>query len=203
METILYSKEEDIGIIKLNRPEVYNIVNKPMIREIDALFDEIKDDQYIKAVVIASNSDKAFCTGMDLKNASKLTPEETKKLLELGQALYQKIEEFPKPVIAAINALALGGGLEMSLACDDRVIVEGAKVGTVETSVGVIPAWGGTQRLPRIVGKGIAAEMIFTGGQINAKQALECGLVTKIVSSTDELILAAIEKAKSLKNEEE
>lgn len=204
METILYSIEEEIGIIKLNRPEVYNSVNETMIRELDALFDEIKDDQDVKAVVIASNSNKAFCTGMDLRNASKLAPEEIKKLLEVGQALYQKIEEFPKPVIAAMNALTLGGGLEMVLACNDRIIVEGAKIGIVETGVGVLPAWGGTQRLPRIVGKGIAAELIFTGVQINAKQALEFGLVSKIVPSADGLILTAIEKAKSLTlNEEE
>ncbi|MFX1251536.1 MAG: enoyl-CoA hydratase/isomerase family protein [Promethearchaeota archaeon] len=203
METILYSIEEEIGIIKLNRPEVYNIVNETMIRELDALFDEIKDDQDVKAVVITSNSNKAYCTGMDLRNASKLAPEEIKKLLEVGQALYQKIEEFPKPVIAAMNALTLGGGLEMVLACNDRIIVEGAKIGIVETGVGVLPAWGGTQRLPRIVGKGIAAELIFTGVQINAKQALEFGLVSKIVPSADGLILTAIEKAKSLVNEEE
>ncbi|MFX0062847.1 MAG: enoyl-CoA hydratase/isomerase family protein [Candidatus Hermodarchaeota archaeon] len=203
MEAILYSKEEDIGIIKLNRPEVYNIVNETLIREMDELLDEIKEDQDIKAVVITSNSDKAFCTGIDLKDAAKLAPEETKKILELGQALCRKIEELSKPVVAAINALALGGGLEMSLACNDRIIVEGAKVGAVETSIGVLPAWGGTQRLPRIVGKGIAAEMIFTGEQINARQALEFGLVSKIVPSTDGLIPTAIETVKLLINKEE
>ncbi|MFX0091682.1 MAG: enoyl-CoA hydratase/isomerase family protein [Candidatus Hodarchaeota archaeon] len=198
METVLYTKEGDVGIIKLNRPEAYNAINPLLVQELGVLFDEIEKDQTVKVVIIASASDKAFCSGADLKSASSMSMEDTEKHIMAGQALYRKIDNFPKPVVAAINALALGGGLEMSLACDDRVIVDGAKVGNPEAKLGLLPAWGGTQRLTKIVGRGIAAEMILTGGQINAKKALEFGLVSKMVSSVAELIPTAIEMAKAL-----
>ena len=193
MENILYEKEGEIALIRLNRPETYNAFNADVLRDLEEAFDKAANDADVKAVVLGSTSDKVFSAGADLKSASKLTPEESIDLVKDGQEVFRKIEAFPKPKVAAINALALGGGLEITLVCDARIAAEGAKLGAVEVGVGLIPAWGGTQRLPKTIGKGFAAEMILTGAQVSDKDAASMGLVNKVVP-----VEKLIEEAKTL-----
>ncbi|MFQ6088604.1 MAG: enoyl-CoA hydratase/isomerase family protein [Candidatus Methanofastidiosia archaeon] len=183
-EGSFFSPEKNIGVIKLNRLEALNAFNDIMLQELDTLLDKISKDSEVKVVVITADGGKAFSAGLDLKMAEKLQEapdEDIKRLVVKGQRLYRKIENFEKPVIAAINGLALGGGLELTLACDIRIAQEEAKLGAPEVSLGLIPAWGGTQRLEKIVGLGNAKEMILTGGMITAKEAEEIGLVNKVV----------------------
>lgn len=187
-ETILYSKEgsffspeKNIGVIKLNRTTAYNALNDELISELYEALQEIEKDDEVKVVVITAEGQKVFCTGADLKLASELDEKTALPLVERGQEIFNYIENFPKPTIAAINGLALGGGLELALACDIRIASEEAKVGCPETSIGLIPAWGGIQRLPKIVGMGRAKELIFSGAMITAKEAAEMGLVNKTV----------------------
>ncbi len=187
-ETLIYSKEgsffspeKNIGVIKLNRPTAYNALNEELITELYQLLQEIEKDDEVKVVVITAEGQKVFCTGADLKAASELDEKTAGPLIQRGQDIFNYIESFPKPTIAAINGLALGGGLELTLACDIRIASEEAKVGCPETSLGLIPAWGGIQRLPRIVGLGKAKELVFTAAMITAKEAEEMGLVNKVV----------------------
>lgn len=192
-ETIIYSKEgsffspeKNIGVIKLNRPTAYNALNEQLITELYEALQEIEKDDEVKVVVITAEGQKVFCTGADLKLASELDEESALPLVEQGQKIFTYIENFPKPTIAAINGLALGGGLEMALACDIRIAQEEAKVGCPETSIGLIPAWGGMQRLPKVVGIGKAKELVFSGAMITAKEAGDIGLINKVVAP-DEL----------------
>lgn len=192
-ETIIYSKEgsffspeKNIGVIKLNRPTAYNALNEQLITELYEALQEIEKDDEVKVVVITAEGQKVFCTGADLKLASELDEESALPLVERGQEIFTYIENFPKPIIAAINGLTLGGGLEMTLACDIRIAQEEAKLGCPETSIGLIPAWGGMQRLPKVVGMGKAKELVFSGAMITAKEAEDIGLVNKVVAP-DEL----------------
>lgn len=187
-ETLLYSKEgsffspeKNIGIIKLNRPTAYNALNDQLISELYQLLQEIEKDEEVRVVVITAEGQKVFCTGADLKLASELDEKSALPLVQRGQEIFSYIESFPKPTIAAINGLALGGGLELACACDIRIASEEAKVGCPETSIGLIPAWGGIQRIPKVVGLGKAKELIFTGAMITAKEAEDIGLVNKVV----------------------
>ncbi len=192
-ETIIYTKEgsffspeKNIGVIKLNRPTAYNALNDQLITELQQALKEAEADDEVKVVVITAEGQKVFCTGADLKLASELNEKTALPLIEEGQAIFNYVENFPKPTIAAVNGLALGGGLELALACDMRIASEEAKLGCPETSIGLIPAWGGIQRLPKIVGIGKAKELIFSGAMITAKEAAEIGLVNKVVAP-DEL----------------
>ena len=192
-ETIIYTKEgsffspeKNIGVIKLNRPTAYNAVNEQLMLELKAALQEIEKDDEVKVAVITAEGQKVFCTGADLKLASELDEATSLPLIESGQDVYNYVENFPKPTIAAINGLALGGGLELALACDIRIASEEAKVGCPESSIGLTPAWGGLQRLPRIIGVGKAKELVFTGAMITAKEAADMGLINKVVAP-DEL----------------
>lgn len=192
-KTITYSKEAsflapeetNIGVITLNRPETLNALSPEMVAELDKLLEEIRADEKIRVVVI-TGAGRAFSPGADLKEASKFTEDQAKNHIEAGQRLLDKIEDFDKPVIAALNGYTLAGGLELALACDLRIASEDARIGSPEVAVGLISAWGGTVRLPKIVGKSKAHELILTGGQIDAKEAERIGLVNKTVPA-DEL----------------
>ena len=196
METLKYeveghflAEEEQIGVITLNRPEVLNGINHQMLKEFNELLDKIEKDDNIRAVIIRSASEKVFSSGADLKAAATFMqkPEEGRKFMAAGQTLYRRIENFPKPIIAELNALVIGGGLEMAMACDLRVAAKDSKLWHTEVvNIGLIPGWGGTQRLPKLVGLGRAKEIILTGRQIPADEAFEIGLVNKVVPS-DEL----------------
>lgn len=193
----LYEKSEGIATITINRPHALNALNTETMREISARLEDARKDGNIKVIVITGAGEKAFSAGADLEVMKEVNAVRGVDLSRLGQKLTTEIEELGKPVIAAINGYALGGGLELSMACDIRIASENAKLGQPEVNVGLIPGWGGTQRLPRFVGKAIAKEMIFTGKMIDAKTAERMGLVNKVVPA-DQLMPAVKELAKEL-----
>jgi enoyl-CoA hydratase len=192
-KTLTYSKEAsflapeeaNIGVITLNRPDALNALSVDLLKELDMLLEEVRGDDKIRVVVI-TGAGRAFSVGADLREAEKLDPEGVKGFIQTGQRLFDKIENFDKPVIAALNGFTLGGGVELAMACDMRIASEDARIGNPEVAVGLIPAWGGTVRMPKIVGRGKATELILTGGQIDAKEAERIGLVNKTVTA-DEL----------------
>lgn len=179
----LYEKSEGIATITINRPQALNALNEETLLEISLRIADAREDKNIKVVVITGAGERAFCAGADLNMMKGAGAYKGMHLSQIGQKLTMEIEELEKPVIAAINGYALGGGLELAMACDLRIASENAKLGQPEVNVGLIPGWGGTQRLPRFVGKGKAKEMIFTGNRIDAKTAEQLGLVNKVVLS--------------------
>jgi enoyl-CoA hydratase len=180
-ENTLYEKEDGVATITINRPKALNALNKQAVREISSRLDEAEEDETVKVIVITGAGDKGFCVGLDLKSVRGISAVDGMNLSLLGQKLTKKIEELRKPVIAAINGYALGGGLEMALSCDLRIASENARMGQTELNVGLIPGWGGTQRLPRLVGRAMAKELIFTGKMIDAKTAKQLGLLNEVV----------------------
>lgn len=180
-KNILYEKSDGIATITINRPKALNALNKETIPEFLSRLKDAEKDEKVKVIVITGAGEKAFCAGLDLKPMRDITVTEAVETSRVGQDLTLEIEELEKPVIAAINGYALGGGLELSMACDIRIASEKARIGQTEVNVGLIPGWGGTQRLPRLVGKGIAKELIFTGKMIDAKTAERIGLVNMVV----------------------
>jgi len=199
-ETMLYSKEgsflspvKNTAVIKFNRLDALNAINDQFIQDFSDALDEAEKDPDVRSIVIASNHDKAYSVGADIKTAQSLlsNPDSVGDLIAQGQAVLDRLATMDKVTIAAINGLALGGGLEIALACDIRVAEKEAKLGTPEVSLGLFPAWGGCLRLPRIVGLGKAMELILTGGQVTADEALAMGLVSKVVSK-DELLSQAM-----------
>jgi enoyl-CoA hydratase/carnithine racemase len=199
-ETMLYSKEgsflspvKNVAVIKFNRLDALNSINDKFIEELVLALEEAEKDPDVRSVVLASAHDKVYCTGADLKMAQGLLgdPEKVADLVAQGQKAIDKIATLEKPTIAAIHGLCLGGGTEIALACDIRIADNEAKIGTPEVSLGLIPAWGGCVRLPRIIGLGKAMELILTGGQVTAEEALAMNLVSK-VTSPDELLSQAM-----------
>ena len=180
-ETIKVEREESILWIILNRPHRLNAFNDVLLEELGDVLDTAEKDPSIRCVVIMGEGDRAFSAGADVTMFPKATPTKAEEFSRFGQKIFGKIEKMPKPVIAAINGFALGGGLELALACDFRVAAEHAELGSPEIVLGLIPGWGGTQRLTRIVGLAKAKEMIMLGDRIKAEDALKIGLVHKIV----------------------
>jgi enoyl-CoA hydratase/carnithine racemase len=179
-DTILLEKKERIAFITLNRPEVFNAINDKMISELGEVVSDIHKDPSIRVVII-TGAGKAFQAGADIGELSRMNP---LQILNWNQRLVQNLnalESMRQPVIAAINGFALGGGLELALACTIRVASDKAKMGLPEVKIGIIPGAGGTQRLPRLVGKGMASEMVLTGEMIDAQTAFRIGLVNKVV----------------------
>jgi enoyl-CoA hydratase len=177
----LYEKTEGIATITINRPDALNALNEETISELLARFEDAEKDDSVKVIVLTGAGDRAFCAGADLKMMKGASPVRGTELARHGQRLGNRIEALGKPVIAAINGYALGGGIEIAMACDIRIASDNAQIGQPEINVGLIPGWGGTQRLPRYVGKGIAKEMIFTGKRIDAKTAERMGLINAVV----------------------
>jgi enoyl-CoA hydratase/carnithine racemase len=179
--------EEDAGIatLTLNRPEVMNSFNFSLLH---ALRDQIESFRFrrdLRVIIITGSGEKAFCSGADLKERATLGPDQVREYIYTIRNLFTSIEELNKPVIAAVNGIALGGGTELSLASDIRIASSNASMGLTETRLAIIPGAGGTQRLPRLVGKGKAKELIFTGQRIDAQEALKIGLVNKICDPQD------------------
>jgi len=193
-ENILFEKENGIGIVTINRPKVLNALNAGTILELDRLFDEIARDDSIHAVIVTGSGEKAFVAGADIAEMASMSAIEGRNWGKLAQAVFNKLENLPQPVIAAVNGFALGGGCELAMACDIRIASEKAKFGQPEVSLGVIPGFAGTQRLPRLVGKGRAKELLFSGGMIDAAEAHRIGLANKVVTP-EELIAAARDMA--------
>ncbi len=180
-ETIIVKKEEGIAWITINRPHRLNAFTWEVATEFSSAVDEIEEDKEVKCVVITGAGDKAFSAGGDLSFFMEMTPITAPEVSEKGHELMRKIEKSSKPYIAAINGFCMGGGLELVLACDFRIAAEHAQLGSPEIQRGLIPGWGGTQRLPRIVGLSKAKELIMIGDQITAQEALEIGLLNKVV----------------------
>ncbi|MFQ5999772.1 MAG: enoyl-CoA hydratase/isomerase family protein [Candidatus Bathyarchaeia archaeon] len=181
LKNILYEKSEGIATITINRPKALNALNEETIQEILSTLDDAEKDKNIRVVVITGAGDRAFSAGADINMMKAGGALEARRTSQLGQRMANRVEELEKPVIAAINGYALGGGLELAMACDLRIASENARLGQPEINIGLIPGWGGTQRLPRFVGKGKAKEMIFTGKMIDAKTAEQLGLVNRVV----------------------
>jgi enoyl-CoA hydratase len=180
-QNLILRKGEGIGWITVNRPEKLNALNVATIGELQAAFREFEGDPEVKAIILTGTGEKAFVAGADIGEFSGLNPETGTHFARRGQDMTRAIENCGKPVIAAINGYALGGGTEIAMACHIRIASENAKLGQPEVKLGLIPGYGGTQRLPRLVGKGKAMELIFSGRMVDAREALEIGLVNKVV----------------------
>lgn len=180
-ETLRVEKEKGVLWVYLNRPDKLNVFNMKMLKELSDVMDKVEEDKEVKCVVITGEGEKAFCAGADLGLLSKLDSQGALELSEIGQRLMKKIESLRVPVIAAINGYALGGGFELTLACDFRISVENAQLGNPEVKLGIIPGWGATQRLARIIGLSRAMEFLMFGDRISASEALDMGLVHKVV----------------------
>ncbi|GEO09919.1 enoyl-CoA hydratase/isomerase family protein [Segetibacter aerophilus] len=180
-QTLLTSLEDQILIITINRPDKMNAINNMVMSELSAVIDEVYNNSEIRSAVITGAGAKAFVAGADISQFQGLTIEEGKSLAKKGQDVFQKIEDCPKPVVAAVNGFALGGGHELAMACHFRIASENAKFGQPEVNLGLIPGYGGTQRLVQLVGKGRAIEMMITGNMIDAQTALQFGLVNYVV----------------------
>ena len=182
MKYIQFEPQGDIAIVRINRPEALNAMNTDVISELSRAIDIIAADDGIKVVIITGAGERAFCAGADISYMVNIEPMQAEKYATSAQAVINKIEKLEKPVIAAVNGFALGGGCELAMACDIRIASSNAKIGQPEVTIGIPPGWGGTQRLMRIVGPAKAKEMIFTGKMITADEALQIGLVNKVVS---------------------
>ena len=186
---------EFLGVLTLNHPPV-NALSPDLLREFEQALGEF-EKQNVRALIITGSGTNAFCAGADIKAMSNLTPDKAAEIIELGNNVFFKVENFPAPVICAINNLTLGGGLELALACDIRITSDRARFALPEVTLGLIPSWGGTARLPKVVGAGRAKEMIYGGAMINAQEALRIGLVNKVVPDGDE-VRAALDLAKRI-----
>ena len=185
LETVLYEKKGAIAYVTLNRPKVLNALNRRAIADLRAAFEDARDDASIRGVVITGAGDKAFIAGADINEVATDTAVEADEKAKRGHALMDLVENLGKPVIAAINGFALGGGCETALACTIRLAAESAKFGLPEVKLGIIPGYGGTQRLPRLVGKGAALQLILSGAIIPAQEAYRIGLVNEVVPPAD------------------
>jgi len=179
-------KDEAAYIVTLDNPPV-NVLNLKLLQEIPQAIKQANDDPEVRGVVITGAGANAFCAGADLRMMQTFSPDEATKVVQTGHAAFFAVENSPKPVIAAVNGLALGGGNELAMSCDIRYVSDRARFGQPEVKLGLIPAWGGTQRMTRLVGTGKAKELIFSGQMINAQEALRIGLVNKIVPDGEEL----------------
>ncbi|WP_439129821.1 enoyl-CoA hydratase/isomerase family protein [Polaribacter sp.] len=200
-ENILVDIQDTVAKITINRPKKLNALNKKTIQELHTAFKEIQSYTDVQAVILTGSGEKAFVAGADISEFANFSEEEGANLAKEGQEkLFDFVENLTKPVIAAVNGFALGGGLELAMACHFRIASENAKMGLPEVSLGVIPGYGGTQRLPQLIGKGKAMEMILTAGMISAEDAKEYGLVNHVTTLEDLLPLAEKLAIKIAKN---
>lgn len=187
-----------VAIVTINRPESLNALNENTIRELSEIFGQLSDHQEIRVIILTGSGEKSFVAGADIKEFADFGTSAAEELARTGQnILFNKIENLKKPVIAAVNGFALGGGLELAMACHIRYASENAKLGLPEVTLGLIPGYGGTQRLPQLVGKGLANELIFSAKMISAERAKEIGLVNEVFSS-EELLPKSKELAASI-----
>lgn len=180
-KTLLVEIDQSIATVTINRPDKLNALNHTVLDELSLLFEELQHDENVKGILLTGAGEKAFVAGADLQEIKQLNGESAIEFARFGQQLFNRIESFPKPVVALINGFALGGGCELAMACHLRLASENAKFGQPEINLGLIPGYGGTQRLPRLIGKTRALELLLTGDMINAQRALEYGLVNKVV----------------------
>ncbi|MEJ2006780.1 MAG: enoyl-CoA hydratase-related protein [Acidobacteriota bacterium] len=191
-ETLLYEIRAGIAHVTVNRPQKLNALNHKAIKELTACFNEIRDSSDVRGVILTGAGEKAFVAGADINELAALTPAEARETALRGQALMNSIENLGRPVIAAVNGFALGGGCELAMACTLRIASDNARFGQPEVKLGLIPGYAGTQRLPRLVGKGRALEMILSGDPISAQEAWRMGLVNQVVGASE--LMPAAEK---------
>jgi len=184
-ETLMYSVDDGIGTITITRPEKLNALNRQVFKDMEAVLDEIASNDFVQGVIITGAGGKSFVAGADISELQALSPSTARDFTSRGQSVLNRIENLGKPVVAAVNGFALGGGCELALACTLRVASENARFGQPEVNLGLIPGYGGTQRLPRLIGKGRAMELILTGDMIDAREAYRIGLVNKVVFAHD------------------
>jgi enoyl-CoA hydratase len=184
-QNILFQVENGIATITFNRPKVLNAMSLEVITELAQALKVCAQDDSVKALILTGAGEKAFVAGADISQMQNSTSVEILKLMETGQETLRFLETMAKPSIAAVNGFALGGGTEIAMACDIRIAAENAMFGQPEILIGILPGWGGTQRLPRLVGMGRAKEMILSGAQISAQRAYEIGLVNKVVPAAE------------------
>ena len=176
-ETLILDREESFAVITLNRPPA-NAISEQLITEVNAALNAVQSDDSVRAVIVTGAGDKIFCGGADL--ASAFSGGDVEQFIRFGNSVMRKLERFPKPVIAAINGHAMGGGMEIAMACHLRLMKESARMGQTESNLGIIPGYGGTQRLPRLVGRTKALEYLLLGTQIPAAECLALGLVNRL-----------------------
>jgi len=185
LENVLYEKKGPIAYVTLNRPKVLNALNKKTWQDLRAAFEDARDDADVRGVVLTGAGDKAFIAGADISELAQVTAVQAERSSTYGQEVLNLIENLGKPVVAAINGFALGGGCETAMACTIRLATESARFGQPEVKLGVPPGGGGTQRLPRLVGKGRALQLILSGEMISAQEAYRIGLVNEVVPAAD------------------
>lgn len=197
-DLVLVSREESLAMVTLNRPPV-NALSQEVLDALEAAFGALAKDETVGAVILTGSGEKAFVAGADITEFPKLNSANGEKLSRRGQQVFQQIADFPAPVIAAINGFALGGGLELALACDIRVVAESAKVGLPEVTLGIFPGYAGTQRLPRLIGIGKAKELIFSGQMIDGAEAFRIGIADYLAPAGEVVNKAREIAAKILK----
>jgi enoyl-CoA hydratase/carnithine racemase len=197
LENVLYEKKGAIATVTVNRPKVLNALNTPTWADLRTAFEDARDDESVRGVVLTGAGDKAFIAGADIGELAHATALEAEESSRFGQQVLDLIENLGKPVIAAVNGFALGGGCETAMACTIRIAADTARFGQPEVKLGLLPGGGGTQRLPRLVGKGRALQLILSGGMIGAQEAYRIGLVNEIVPAAN-LIARAEEILKQI-----
>lgn len=197
MTLVKTRKDGDVCIVTINRPEKLNAMNTDVAAELVTIFTEISTDDTIRVVILTGEGPKAFSAGADIAYMANISADESVQYAKLGQQVTNTIEDTPKPVIAAVNGFALGGGCEVALSCDIRIASEKARMGQPEVTIGIPPGWGGTQRLMRIVGVANAKDLVYTGRMVKADEALRIGLVNKVVPH-DSLMEEALGMARTI-----
>jgi enoyl-CoA hydratase len=185
LANVLYEKRASIAYVTVNRPKVLNALNTPTWTDLRAAFEDARDDAVVRGVILTGAGNKAFIAGADIGELAHLSAFEAEQSSRFGQEVLDLVENLGKPVIAAVNGFALGGGCETAMACTIRIAVDSAKFGQPEVTLGLVPGGGGTQRLPRLVGKGRALQLILSGEMISAQEAYRIGLVNEIVPAAD------------------
>jgi 3-hydroxypropionyl-coenzyme A dehydratase len=186
MKYIQLEPQGEIAVLRINRPEALNAMNIDVISELSRTIDILGADENIKVVIITGSGEKSFCAGADISYMVNIDPITAEKYASSAQSVLNKIERLEKPVIAAVNGYALGGGCELAMVCDIRIASSNAKLGQPEVTIGIPPGWGGTQRLMRLVGPAKAKELVFTGKMISADEAFQMGLVNSVISLTSD-----------------
>jgi len=199
-QNIRFEKKNHVAYITVDRPKVLNALNMATMQELRQAFASVKDDAEVRVVILTGGGEKAFVAGADIGELSQHTPVSAKEYTHLGQAIIDAIENLGKPVIACVNGFALGGGCELAMSCTMRIASENAKFGQPEVKLGLIPGYGGTQRLPRLVGRGIAMQLVLTGEMISAQEAHRIGLVNEVVPAAELIPRAEAIAAKIIAN---
>jgi len=184
-ENLILEYQEHVAILKINRPKALNAINTATLHELSRAFSQIADDDNVRVVLLTGSGEKAFVAGADIAEMRDMNTQQARRFSQLGQRVMNQIENLAQPVIAVVNGFALGGGTELTLACDLRLAAEKAKFGQPEVTLGIMAGFGGTQRLARLVGSGRASEILFTGEMLDAQEAYRIGLVNRVYAKDD------------------